>query len=37
MHDYAVYAFTHAEVLRNKFDHVIKMGKVNPVSSYEQN
>ena len=27
-------AFTH--VLGNKFDHVIEMGKVNPVSTFEQ-
>ena len=34
---YAVEAFIHAEALRNKFDHVIKMAKVNPkCHSFEQ-
>ena len=28
--------FPHAEALGNKFGHVIKMVKVNPVSSFEQ-
>ena len=33
---YAVYAFIHAEALGNKFEHVIKLVKDNPVSSFEQ-
>ena len=33
---YAVEDFTHAKAFGNKIDHVIKMVKINPVSSFEQ-